>query len=68
MNSDHAMTCFIDLPAGRRVEIGMTVVEEPLFPTPGEPDQERVPMVHEWADICAALATMNISSIKLRTP
>jgi hypothetical protein len=61
MNSDHAMTCFLDLPGGRRVEVGMTVTEDPLIPTPGEPDVERAPHLHEWAEICHSLASMNLT-------
>lgn len=66
MTTDHALTCYLDLPGGRRVEVGITVTEEPLIPTPGEPDVERPPHLHEWAEICAKLATLQLSSIKIR--
>lgn len=56
----HALNCSLDLPGGRRVEIGMTVIAEPLIPTPAEPDVERAPALHEWADICAAMARMDL--------
>jgi len=55
MASIHSLTCFLELPGGRRVEVGMTVTEDPLFPTPNEPDIQRAPGLHEWADICAML-------------
>lgn len=58
MNQDHAMTCYLELPGGRRVEVGMTVYAEPLMPTPSEPELIREPRLDEWADICAALATL----------
>lgn len=67
MNQDHALTCYLDLPGGRRVEVGMTVFSEPLFPTPNEPDVERIPRLDEWADICGKLATMQISRIESKT-
>ena len=60
MNQAHATTCFLDLPGGRRVEVGMTVHEEPLIPTPNEPDIERAPALHEWAEICRQLTAMNV--------
>lgn len=66
MEKDHAITCFIDLPGGRRVEVGITVIAEPLFPTPNEPEVERMPRLDEWADICGKLATLQFSSIKTK--
>lgn len=68
MTTDHALTCYLDLPGGRRVEVGMTVTAEPLIPTPGEPDVERMPRLDEWADICGKLATLQISTIKTKIP
>ena len=56
MNPDHALTCFIELPGGRRVEVGMTVTAEPLLPTPNEPEVQRAPGLHEWADALRAAA------------
>jgi hypothetical protein len=64
---DHALTCYLDLPGGRRVEVGMTVYAEPLIPTPNEPDIEREPRLDEWGEICAKLATLQISSIRSKT-
>jgi hypothetical protein len=66
MDPDHELTCYIDLPGGRRVEVGITVIAEPLFPTPNEPDIVRAPALHEWADICRKLATLQFSSIKTK--
>lgn len=67
MDQDHAMTCYLELPGGRRVEVGMTVFAEPLFPTPNEPDVERAPALHEWAEICGKLATLQLTMIKTKT-
>ncbi len=64
MEKSHALTCYLDLPGGRRVEVGMTVYEEPLFPTPNEPEIDRQPLLSEWADICGKLATLQISLVK----
>lgn len=66
MDPEHELTCYIDLPDGRRVEIGMTVTAEPLFPTPNEPEITRAPRLDEWAEICGKLATMQISNIKTK--
>lgn len=68
MDQNHELTCYLDLPGGRRVEVGMTVTAEPIFPTPNEPDDVRAPRLDEWAEICGKLATMQISSIKTKTP
>ena len=67
MTTDHSITFFLDLPGGRRVEVGMTVTEEPLIPTPGEPDVEREPHLHEWAEICAKLARLDTTFIKTKS-
>lgn len=67
METTHALTCYLDLPGGRRVEVGMTLTAEPLIPTPCEPDVVRAPMLHEWADICAKLASMQISRIEVQS-
>lgn len=66
MDSDHQLTCYLELPGGRRVEVGMTVYAEPLFPTPNEPEVERMPRLDEWADICEKLATLQLSTIKTK--
>lgn len=66
MEKSHALTCYLELTGGRRVEVGMTVTQDPLIPTPGEPDVERAPALHEWADICGMLATMQISRIEMK--
>ena len=68
MDPNYALTCWLDLPGGRRVEVGMTVTCEPLFPTPGEPDVERAPALNEWADICGKLAMMQLSRIEITPP
>ena len=60
MSQSHASTCYFNLPGGRRVEVGMTLFEDPLFPTPNEPDIERAPALHEWAEICEKLAAMHV--------
>lgn len=64
MPQEHAIHCLIDLPGGRHVIVGMTVIEEPLLPTPGEPDVERAPHLHEWADIVAKLGSLQINIIQ----
>lgn len=64
MDKDHALTCYIELPGGRRVEVGMTVYAEPLFPTPNEPDIEREPRLDEWTEICGKLATLQDMTVK----
>ena len=61
MTQDHALTCYLDLPGGRRVEVGITVYADPLFPTPSEPDVVRPPALHEWAEICGKLSTMQVT-------
>ena len=68
MNTTHATNCYFDLPCGRRVQVGMTVYEEPLMPTPNEPDVERAPALHEWADICQKLASMDVRFETTKTP
>lgn len=60
MQTTHATTCYFNLPGGRRVEVGMTITEDPLFPTPNEPDIERPPALHEWAEICEKLTAMHV--------
>ena len=47
------------------MEVGITVTAEPLLPTPGEPDVERAPMLHEWADICGKLAMLQLTRIEM---
>lgn len=64
MSSTHALTCYLELPGGRRVEVGMTVYDEPLFPTPNEPEVERMPRLDEWADICGKLTTLQLTMIE----
>lgn len=66
MDKNHSLTCYIDLPGGRRVEVGMTVYAEPLFPTPNEPDVERMPRLDEWAEICGKLATLQLTTIQTK--
>jgi hypothetical protein len=61
---DHAITCYLELPGGQRVEVGITVLEEPLIPTPSEPEVQRAPALHEWADICHRLATHQMTISK----
>lgn len=68
MAPNHSFTCYLDLPGGRRVEVGMTVTEEPLFPTPNEPDIQRAPGLHEWADICAKLARCEMTVMEPEKP
>jgi hypothetical protein len=49
----------------------MTITEDPLFPTPNEPDIERAPALHEWAEICEKLAAMHVrfdTGEKTKTP
>lgn len=65
MKTEHATTCYLNLPGGRRVEVGMTLTEDPLIPTPNEPDVERAPALHEWGEICLQLAAMNV---EFKTP
>lgn len=60
MTTTHATTCYFELPGGRRVEVGMTITEDPLIPTPNEPDIERAPALHEWPEICQKLAAMDV--------
>ncbi len=60
MDKNHATTCYFELSGGRRVEVGMTITEDPLFPTPNEPDIERAPALHEWAEICQQMTAMNV--------
>jgi hypothetical protein len=67
MTTAHATTCYFELPGGRRVEIGMTIIEDPLIPTPNEPDIERAPALHEWPEICQKLAAMDVRFERLKT-
>lgn len=66
MTEEHAITCYLELPGGRRVEVGMTVYAEPIFPTPNEPEVIREPRLDEWADICGKLAMLQLTTIKSR--
>ena len=68
MNPDHSLTCYLELPGGRRVEVGMTVTAEPLLPTPNEPEVQRAPGLHEWAEICGKLGTLQMTLVKTNPP
>jgi hypothetical protein len=45
----------------------MTVTQDPLMPTPNEPDIERAPALHEWPEICQKLAAMDVRFERLKT-
>ena len=67
-NEDHQFIAQLRFPDGRMVEVGVTVTEDPLFPTPGEPDITRAPALHEWPDICHKLATNQFTILKPQAP
>lgn len=64
MDHEHSLTCYLELSGGRRVEVGMTVYAEPIFPTPNEPEVVREPRLDEWAEICGKLAMLQVTTIK----
>lgn len=58
------LTGWLELPSGHRVRVRMTVFEEPLFPTPNEPEVTRVPLVTEWARIVGKMARMEFTRME----
>ena len=63
---DTELTAWMELPGARRVRVRVTVFQEPNFPTPNEPEIERMPMVHEWADIVSRMERLDFVKIETR--
>ena len=55
---------WFDLPGGRSVCVALSVEEDPLIPTPQEPDVRRMPQIHEWPEILAGLMKFEFTSIQ----
>jgi hypothetical protein len=53
---------------GSRIEVRMQVVEEPLFPTPLEPEIRRDPTVPEYSMALRALAKMDFEIAPTSAP
>lgn len=62
------MTLKIELAGGLRAEVGITVFDEPVFPTPCEPEVRREPMAAEWAEILGKMIRMNFTSVEVGSP
>lgn len=54
-----AITIHLEFPDGRRAEVGMVMVCEPLLPTPNERGIYRAPLVNEYAEIIARLTRLD---------
>jgi len=50
-----ARKLLIQLPGGLSAEVGLTVLDEPRFPTPCEPDTRRLPTPVELHQIAMAI-------------
>ena len=60
-----ALSLTVPLRDGSRLEVGMTLVGDPAFPTPNEREIRRIPLVTEWPEIIAALTHMKFTITKV---
>ncbi len=55
MSKPHARTVTLQLPGGLSALVGITVLDEPHYPTPCEPDTRREPTPVELHQIAMAI-------------
>lgn len=62
-----AMVAVIGMEWGRRVEVAVSVMDQPIFQDQPPPPR-RLPTPDEWPAILAALVKMDFESLRLITP